>query len=398
MSMSRHRLVLALLAAACSSSSVDPRPSSDPMPVAEPVDAERATEAAESSAVPPEPEEPPARAPERPPPAPSLELTFVGDVIFGRYRPTGYDPIPEGDHEVFHEMAEALKSDLLVGNLETPLVRELPETSPIGARFQFGASVELAQHLVRGGFGVMSLANNHWFDMRVEGAEQTPSILRELGIVPLGAARTEPPLFRVETVERNGWRIGFLAATTRTNAVIRESLPQPPYLRTRDLVETLGPLLGDAREAHDLLIVALHWGDEYADAPDYMQIKAARGLVEAGADLVIGHHPHVLQGIEVHEQGLIAYSLGNFLFENTAEIPRLTGVLRTRFRGADARCLEHAVFHPAYIKRFPVQHPVPATGFMGRKVRARVVKLGDKFGTRWDEDGEDLVLAPPPCE
>src|SRR5690606_21634893 len=112
--------------------------------------------------------------------------------------PTGYDPIPEGDHEVFAELEEQLRSDLLVGNLETPLVRELPAKSPVGARFQFGASMEHAQHLVRGGFSVMSLANNHWFDMRVEGVEQTPVILQELGIVALGAARSEPPMFKVE--------------------------------------------------------------------------------------------------------------------------------------------------------------------------------------------------------
>jgi hypothetical protein len=386
------RWLLACCVVACSNSGVDSPPSSDPTPVAE---APTQTPVAATEPVPAaDPSEP--TPVDSPPKAATLEMTFVGDVIFGRYRETGYDPIPEGEHEVFAQMADALRSDLLVGNLETPLVRDLPESSPIGARYQFGASIDLARHLVHGGFGAMSLANNHWFDMRVEGVEQTPIILKELGVVPLGAARSEPPLFAVETIERNGWRIGFIAATTRTNAVIREGMAQTPYLRTRDLVDTLGPLLEEAQDSHELLVVALHWGDEYADAPDFMQVKAARGLVEAGADLVIGHHPHVLQAIEVHSGGLIAYSLGNFLFENTAEIPRLTGVLRTRFR-ADQGCLERVVFHPAYIKRMPVQHPVPATGFMGRKVRGRVVALGKKFDTTWQEEDEDLVLASPPC-
>ena len=385
------RFVLASwLVGACTNAGVDAPPSSDPVvqvmpPAGAPDDESVQSDQPEEPTPPPDPEK-----------APTLEMTFVGDVIFGRYRESGYDPIPEGDHEVFDEVAELLRSDLLVGNLETPLVRELPSTSPIGARFQFGASFEHAQHLVRGGFTAMSLANNHWFDMRLEGVEQTPVLLEELGIVPLGAAH-KPPRFEVVTIERNGWRVGFVAATTRTNAVLREELPQTPYLRTRDLVDTLGPLLQGARDTHDLLVVGLHWGDEYADAPDFGQVKAARGLIEAGADLVIGHHPHVLQAVEVHAGGLIAYSLGNFLFENTNDPPRQTGVLRTRFR-ADDRCLDHVVFHPAYIKRMPVQHPVPATGFMGRKVRDRMMTLGKKFETTWQQEGEDLVLVRPPCD
>ena len=327
----------------------------------------------------------------------ALEMTFVGDVIFGRYRATGYDPIPEDGFEVFGPMADALKSDLLVGNLETPLVRDLPEKSPIGSRFAFGASLDHAQHLVTAGFDVMSLANNHYYDQRTEGLEQSPVLLKELGIVPIGAARTEEPLFRIESTEMKGWKVAFVAVSTRRNAPKREGVAELPFLTTRDMDDELSPLVKEAAAAHDLVVVMVHWGNEYADDPDYAQVKAAHALVDAGADLVIGHHPHVLQAIEAYEQGIVAYSLGNFLFENTTEIPRLTGVLRVRWTKDD--CYEKAVFHPAYIKRRPVQHPVPADGFMGRKVRDRVVSLGKRKGTTWEqvEGGEDLVLTPASC-
>jgi hypothetical protein len=88
------------------------------------------------------------------------------------------------------------------------------------------------------------------------------------------------------------------------------------------------------------------------------------------------------------------------LFENTNDPPRLTGVLRLRYRadeGVPSACLEGTVFHPAYVKRMPVQHPVPATGFMGRKVKDRMRTLGKAFGTAWEDDGEDLVLPPASC-
>jgi len=328
----------------------------------------------------------------------ALEMTFVGDVIFGRYRASGYDPIPEDGFEVFAPTAALLKSDLLVGNLETPLVRDLPDKSPIGSRFAFGASLDHAQHLVKAGFDVMSLANNHYYDQKTEGIEQSPVLLEELGVVPIGGARAEDPLFRIESTEVDGWKVAFVAVSTRRNAPKREGVPELPFLPTREMDDTLSPLVQEAAGTHDLVVVMVHWGNEYADDPDYAQVKAAHALVDAGADLVIGHHPHVLQAIEAYEQGIIAYSLGNFLFENTTEIPRLTGVLRVRWTKDD--CYDKAVFHPAYVKRRPVQHPVPATGYMGRQVRDRLVSLSKRKSTTWTqvEDGEDVVLDPLTCK
>ena len=271
----------------------------------------------------------------------------------------------------------------------------LPSNSPIGSKYRFGASLEHAQHLVKAGFGVVSLANNHYFDMRAEGLEQTPLLLRELGIVPIGAARAEPPLFVVETVERNGWKIGFVAVSTRRNAPAREGVAELPFLSTRDMATELVPLVEGARGAHDLVVVAVHWGNEYAEDPDFVQVKAARALIDAGADMVVGHHPHVLQGIEAYGKGIIAYSLGNFLFENLTELPRLTGVLRVRFTAAG--CFDKVVFHPAYLKRMPVQHPEPATGGMGTRVKNRVIAQGKRRGTTWEVVGDDLQLASTSC-
>ena len=340
------------------------------------------------------------RAPEgatlrRAPPESALEITLVGDVIFGRYRDDGYDPIPGPEDQPFAEIKATMAADMVLANLETPLARVLPAQSPIGTMYRFGAAAEMTQHLVDAGVTAVSLANNHFYDLRVQGMKETPAILAEYGIVALGAGREEEPLFRVETIERKGWRVGFIAVSTRRNAPDFEHAPRLPFSMARDLASHLGPVIAAGREEHDAVIVYIHWGDEYVDDPARIQQTAARELIDLGAVAVVGHHPHVLQGIERYKHGVIAYSLGNFLFENTNEIPRQTGVLRLRL--APAGCLERVVFHPAFIKRSPSKHPAPATGAMGKVVRGRMETLSKRLGTTLVREGEDLVVEGVGC-
>lgn len=331
-----------------------------------------------------------------------LELTFVGDIIFGRYRGDTFDPIIEDpSFDPFAEIRPALASDVVVGNLETPVVEQLPATSPLATPYRFGGTRSMVRdHL--GDFTILSLANNHACDLGPDGQRQSPIILAEEGIVPIGAARADPPLHRVETHTTKGWTIGLVAVTTLLNVEVPVDGPLLPYLALADMPGTLLPLVERARADHDLVIVVVHWGSEYFEAPSGQQQRVARRLIDGGVDMVIGHHPHVLQAIERHGTGLIAYSLGNFLFEHTRSSPRLTGVLRTTWHAAPAgglprdACLGGAVFHPAVNQRSPHPHPVPATGRLAAQVRERIVPLAGAQGTRWVRvpGREDLRLAP----
>lgn len=345
------------------------------------------------------------RAPARPEPEPEpvradpFEMAFVGDVIFGRYRASGFDAIVqdgvEASPEVFSAVTELLGSHLTIGNLETPLVRELPERSPIVSVARFGASAKMAQPLEHAGFGAMSLANNHAYDLRRAGLEETPQILAELGIVALGPARDEPPFVRVQTIEREGWRVGVLAVATRLNGPRPRGLPPVPLVPTLDFAERLVPLVKEARASHDLLVVLVHWGEEHRDTPTAAQRWAAHALVDAGVDVVVGHHPHVLQGIERYGDGVIAYSMGNFLFDNPEPIQRQTGVLRVRARGHG--CVDAVVFAPVLIESSPAVRPVPATGADAEEITARLRRLSEGWGTRWVEQGGALVLDSQGC-
>jgi hypothetical protein len=398
--------MLALLG--CSLDSV-PRVEAAPVTEPEPVVAPT------PPALPPAPEPEPEPEPE-PSKAEALELTFVGDVVLGRYLSNEqFVEIYEPELDPFFAVRPQLAADVVVGNLESPVMFTLPARSPSRNEHRFAASAAHVNQLTAAGFTVMSLANNHYFDLGVEGQVESPRVLSEAGLFAIGASRVEPPLVRVETLETRGWRIGFIAFATRQNSAGSKQGPKLPFLSLVQIDDVVIPLVEAARENHDLLIVAVHWGDEYVDDPGQSRRVAARRLLDAGIDLLIGHHPHVLQAIELSDSdnrdGLIAYSLGNFLFPRSDHPAGLSGVLRVRYREVrDARpCLEQARLHPVVSKRKPRWHPEAATEFAAEKVRDRVVPLSRATGTRWVREGElsdpargeDLLLTglrPCPAE
>jgi hypothetical protein len=345
----------------------------------------------------------PARATEpepAPPPAPSradtLELTFVGDVVLGRYRgEEHFVEMYEPEQDPFFAVRGQLAADVVFGNLESPVMFTLPQRSPCKHENRFAAAAAHVGQLASAGFTVMSLANNHYFDLGIDGQLESPRALTEAGLLPIGASRLEQPLVRIETLETRGWRIGFIAFATRQNSSGSPSGPRLPLLSLHQLDDAVIPLVDEARASHDLLIVSVHWGEEYTDEPSKSLRLAARSLLEAGVDLLIGHHPHVLQAFEIHDSsddrdGLIAYSLGNFLFPRGDHPPGLSGILRVRYRDVDdARpCLEHARLHPVVSVRKPRWHPEAATGVAAEKVRKRVVPLSRATKTRWVREGE----------
>lgn len=341
--------------------------------------------------------------------AASLELTFVGDLVVGRYLaddryvdafPGGVDPLAE--------VRSLLAADLVFGNLESPVVFELPQRSPSRAKHRFAGDPTHVAGLADAGFTVLSLANNHFFDLGVAGQRESPQVLREAGITAVGTARVEPPWIRVETVYVQGWRIGFVAFMTRVGDRGDPDGPRPPLLATSRLVDEVLPHIRAARSEHDLLIASAHWGIEYADEPGRTRELVAHHLLAAGVDLVIGHHPHVLQAIERHpstaeRDGLIAYSLRNFLFHRGDHPPGLSGVLRVRYEAVDdARpCLSDARLHPVTMVLRHAWMPAVARDSPAAEVRERVASLSQQLGTTWQRDGrrddaarsEDLVLA-----
>jgi hypothetical protein len=269
-------------------------------------------------APPSEPAPPTPRADEAPrsPPAPPAPITFaaVGDVMLGSTFPdeTGGLLPPEDGRNLLAEVTPVLRgADVAFANLEGPLVdagtSEKCARSKPGRCYAFRVPTRYGKHLAAAGVDVVSLANNHVGDFGDAGRASTRATLEPLGIRYAGAPG------EVARLEVRGTRIALVAFSTSagTNDV-------------RDLAEA-ARVVADAGRDADVVVVSFHGGAEGAErqhvppgreeflGEDRGDLRAfARAVVEAGADLVIGHGPHVVRGMEVVRDRLVAYSLGNF--------------------------------------------------------------------------------------
>ncbi len=318
-----------------------------------------------------------------------VELTFTGDVMFGGTFRGTWVPYEAGTFDPLAEIAAKLDSDFVLPNLETTVVETIPVRSLVGD-LRFAARPDQVAVLPRHGIRAVTIANNHAADLDGPGVIETALQLAKLGITAFGAARTDGGP-RVETIEVRGWRLGVIAATVWLNRGQRRAEAHVPLLAPKDFARTIVPLVEAARKTHDLVIVTVHWGIQYADNPEAWQVAAARQIIDAGADAVIGHHPHLLQRIERYKHGVIAYSLGNFMFNNSLPFQRNTGILRLGF-SAPSHCLDLVVLHPAAMFASPVHHPKPATGKQFDEIVQRMQRLAPK-DTPITVDSDRLVVA-----
>ncbi|HYF74524.1 MAG TPA: CapA family protein [Nocardioides sp.] len=266
--------------------------------------------------------------------APVTTLTVVGDIMLGR-AVTG--------RPVLRPMAGRLAAaDLTVGNLESTMARLGPPTQdPVTD--SFSAPPAARGDLRRAGFDVLSLANNHLGDFGEESLVRTVELLRAGGFATFGAGRDLAAARRPVVVERHGIRFGFtgfnaigetpVAGPGQPGAL---SVSMPP--RTGPLDEDeLGRVLADVRRLArraDVVVVMPHWGEQYVHRPWPVQRQVARRLAGAGADLVVGGHPHVVQGAAQVGDALVVHSLGNFVFDMDFRTDTMEGlVLEATFWG-----------------------------------------------------------------
>jgi len=226
-------------------------------------------------------------------------LAFVGDVMLGR----GVAVALDGDWGVVFAgvrpwLADA---DVAFANLESPLT-----TAPLlSGGYDLRASPEAAVALRSAGFDVLSLANNHALDAGEAGRRETAGTLRAAGVDVLLDGGAED------------WRAGIPACRSTSEALGPQALCFLSYddsVVPIDLEAAVQTVSSAARRA-DVVVVSVHWGGEYQAAPSPRQQAVARALADAGARIIVGHGPHVLQRVEWVGETLVAYSLGNFLFD-----------------------------------------------------------------------------------
>ena len=237
-----------------------------------------------------------------------ISITAVGDVMLGSW----VTPVlaQRGAVYPFEASLPYLQSaDFTIANLEAPFTRE---GEPFEKKFNFKVPPEYARGLKDAGIDVVTLANNHILDYGAIGLVSTMATLDTFGIKYSGAGRNWREAHQPTVVEIRGKRIAFFGYSTTfpTEFYAHGDSAGTAYPEA----EAMQSALREWDERADFVVASFHWSAEKLEIPKAYQIELAHLAIDSGADLVLGHHPHVLQGIEKYRSRLIAYSLGNFAF------------------------------------------------------------------------------------
>lgn len=248
-------------------------------------------------------------------PQPMNRLLFGGDVMLSRhvYRTASEQRDPAYPfREIAREFAAA---DIAFVNLESPFAASGPFFEN---RMVFRTNPSMIDGLKLAGIDVVSTANNHARDAGAEGLTFTLDLLERNGIAAVGTGVHAQDARSGAVVERKGVRFGFLAYTfDQRNGNHRDFDPRVAMINTATLGEDIRGLL----KRSDTVIVSMHAGFEYVSQPNLQQQQFARAAIDAGASVVVGHHPHVTQPVEHYKEGVIFHSLGNLVFDQFDRSP-----------------------------------------------------------------------------
>ncbi|MFI7065325.1 CapA family protein [Kribbella sp. NPDC050124] len=255
------------------------------------------------------------------PSAPVVDLTVGGDVMLGRRVATAAAQTGDVSRPLRAIAPRLAAADLTVLNLESTLSRA---GTPQQGGDSFAAPPGVVAGLRDAGVDVLSLANNHTGDFQQRALLETVRLVRAGGIQPVGAGSNLTEAARPAIVERDGVRFGFLAfnaigETPRATATSAGafSIRMPPRtgpLNAGDLA-AMTRAIQTLKAAVDVVVVLPHWGQQYTHNPVPAQHTVAAALTQAGADLVIGGHPHWVQSVLFPPGKVVAHSLGNLVFD-----------------------------------------------------------------------------------
>ena len=311
------------------------------------------------------------------PPVPSLPATLtvaaVGDMHFDRRvkeligREGGLAPLKY----VSERLAAA---DVVVGNLESPLSSG---GSPWPNKdVHFRGDPRGIEGLAASGFTFLSLANNHILDYGAEALADTVASLDGAGIGHAGAGVDRATAWTPSVATYGDTTIAFLSFSHILPAGFIATDSTAGLAPGRTDMAAVTEAIRAAKVEHDYVIVSFHWGVEYVDDANGDQVRDGRAAVDAGADMVLSHHPHVIQGIEFYNGALIAYSLGDFVFDHYS---RKTGEAFILEADLGPHGVENVRAVPVYL--YSIGQPKIVTGSEATDILERLKRISGPHGT-----------------
>ncbi len=298
-------------------------------------------------------------APTRP-----LQLAFAGDVHF---EGVSRAALSGGLAAITPALS---KADLTVVNLETAITTR--GTPPAGKAYAFRAPASALTALKGAGVDVVSIANNHGMDFGQVGLADSLAAGRDAGLPVVGAGVDEDAAFAPYVAQVHGRRVAVIGATQVLDSSLATAWtarPDQPGLASAKDVERLVEQVRQTRTTADVVVVYLHWGTETVSCATEAQRGLARRLADAGADVVVGSHAHVLLGGGWLGSTYVDYGLGNFVFYARGGAAAETGVLTLTVQG---RRVTDAAWAPARIRGGV---PVPLSGAEATTAAAAKEKL-----------------------
>jgi len=305
----------------------------------------------------------------------TITIAAVGDLLFdlGPRRLIA----SKGGAAPLAKVASRLKSaDLTIANLETPLSNRGASVHGKPANLIFNGDPRGILSLTTAGVDLVSLANNHAMDHGKLALIDTLAALDKAHIGHVGAGMNTAAAWKPAIVTVKGRRVAYVTATQVVPSYFLPSSTRPGIANGKDLKK----LLATVRAAHkksDIVIVSVHWGREQSYNPNAAQKHDARALIDAGADVVLSHHPHVMQGLDTYKGKLIAYSLGNFLFPYKTVEGRKSFILKFEY---GPKGIANITATPVYLGEWG--RPVVQTGSSARSILGKLASISKPMGTK----------------
>lgn len=272
----------------------------------------------------------------------NVTLMFAGDVSLG----DNYEnKLPKDLDKTFAKIEEYRKADVAMINLENPLTQAT--TMRQDKPYNFKAPIESVKVLQEAGVDIVNLANNHTMDYENQGLEDTTKTLDRANIQYLGAGKNSKEARRPKIIEVKGQRIAYLAYDTADLSAADTDKSGTNFATKEKITEDIKAI----RNQVEWIIINFHWGTELTNQPEQWQIDLARFSIDQGADVIVGYHPHTLQGAEIYKDRPIAYSLGNFIFGGNSRSDYDTAVLKVSLNDKKMK----VEFLPVEVKKYQPQ-------------------------------------------